>query len=64
VIKSPKRRETRQKSEPWRCFKFLTIVIIFIALLSDCDKTRKASGTEAEENELARCLQTKMNHRK
>jgi hypothetical protein len=29
-----------------------------IALFSGCDKTKTASGREAEENELARCLGT------
>jgi hypothetical protein len=53
VIKSEKRPEKEQKNELARCLESAIFVIILIALLSDCDKTRtgRASGSEAEENE-------------
>jgi hypothetical protein len=35
-------------------------VIISIALFFDGDKTRTTPGSEAEENELARCLITEI----
>jgi hypothetical protein len=37
-------------------------VIIFIALLFDCDKTWAALGCKAAENELTRWLETKLKH--